>query len=288
MRGEDDVESKFGEFSVIRRIQDCDAEALGRKKKIRLLDFAQPGMSTTPRLLVVIATYNEMENLPRLVRELTQLISDVSIVVVDDNSPDGTGKWCEEQARQNEHLHFIGRPGKLGLGSATMEGLKFGRDRGFSFVATMDADFSHAPQSMAAMWNQVLERVQNRQVENFGAIIGSRYINGGGVQGWAWYRRFTSRIVNRMTRMMLRLPTRDNTGAFRIYQTDALIASEIYDVQTSGFAYLEELVYLLHRAGFDLHEFPITFVDRTQGRSKASVFEGVKVVWNLLRLRFKT
>lgn len=247
------------------------------------MDFALHRMSTTPQLLVVIATYNEIENIPKLVDDLTQLIENVSIVVVDDNSPDGTGKWCDEESLRNEQLHHLSRKTKLGLGSATLDGLKFGRERGFEFIATMDADFSHTPRAMAAMWQEAL----NNQSENLGAMIGSRYISGGEIQGWPWHRRVASRLVNRLTRMVLKLPTLDNTGAFRIYRTQALLAANIFDVKTAGYAYLEEFLFLLHRTGFELHEFPITFADRKEGRSKASVFEGVKVLWNILRLRFR-
>lgn len=251
------------------------------------MDFPLQRMSTTPQLLVVIATYNEVENLPRLVNDLNRLIPNVSIVVVDDNSPDGTGKWCEERSTQDKSFHHLGRAGKLGLGSATLDGLRFGRDQGFEYIATMDADFSHAPESLAAMWKEAIQFDSNRRGKKLGALIGSRYVRGGDIRGWPWHRRIASRFVNRLTRALLKLPTQDNTGAFRIYRTQSLCEANVFDIKTTGYAYLEELLFLLHHAGFELHEFPITFEDRKEGSSKASVFEGVNVLRNILRLRFR-
>jgi dolichol-phosphate mannosyltransferase len=242
-------------------------------------------MSTTNRLLIVIATYNEIENLPRLAGQLFSLINDMELVVVDDNSPDGTGRWCETESSDNERFHHIGREGKLGLGSATLEGLKFGRDRGFSFVATMDADFSHCPKSLAQMWEWTQELTSIDSNETFGATIGSRYVEGGSIVGWPWHRRMASKFVNRFARSTLGLPTLDNTGAFRIYKTESLVAADVFSINTRGFAYLEEILFLLNKEQFVLHEFPITFNDREKGKSKASVAEGLTILRNIWRLR---
>ncbi len=279
--------SELFDFSVIVPIQDCDLEAHERQKSLQPLDFTPQRMSTTQQLLIVIATYNERDNLPNLVTQLFQLIPDVSIVVVDDNSPDGTGKWCESATKKYERLHHIGRPGKSGLGSATMVGLQFARDRQFEFVATMDADFSHCPKSMQKMWQHVLERRATTDGEIPGALIGSRYIVGGRIVGWPWHRRLASLFVNRFARAILRLSTKDNTGAFRVYHTQALRDANVFEMKTSGFAYLEETLFLLKQAQFEMHEFPITFVDREKGKSKANTSEGVKVLWNILQLRFR-
>lgn len=185
-----------------------------------------------------------------------------------------------------DRLHHIGREGKLGLGSATLEGLKFGLKHQFEFIGTMDADFSHNPKSMQEMWHR-MQRCDSFPDDSIGAIIGSRYIEGGQIDGWPWYRRIASSTVNRLARIILQLPTKDNTGAFRIYRTQAILQAKAFEINTSGYAYLEEIVFLLARAGFQLQEYPITFVDREKGKSKASIGEGLGVIWNMIQLRRK-
>lgn len=243
-------------------------------------------MSTTNSLLIIVSTYNEVENLPSLVEKLFELLPEVSVVVVDDNSPDGTGKWCEEETQRRERFFHIGRARKMGLGSATIEGFEFGIEKGFDYIATMDSDWSHDPHSMKELWLFV-QGLRQDQIDNFGAVIGSRYVEGGKVEGWPWARHTSSKFVNWFTRTLLRVPVHDNTGAFRIYSSEALDVVDVNKINCQGYGYLEELVFLLHRNEFELHERPITFVDRENGKSKASIFEGVKVLTSIVRLAFR-
>ncbi len=237
------------------------------------------------RLLIVIATYNEFENLPSLVDRLFGLFDDLSILIVDDNSPDGTGKWAEERSKADDRLTHIGRAGKLGLGSATIEGFRYGLENGYGTIGTMDADWSHDPEGMLSMWKTLCD-LSDEQSESLAAVIGSRYVTGGNIEGWPLGRLISSRGVNWFTRLVLRVPTRDNTSAMRIYRSEALRRISVLEMKTSGYAYLEELIFRLAQAGFDFVEHPITFVNREKGNSKASIKEGLKVFSNILRLRF--
>ena len=233
------------------------------------------------RLLIVIATYNEIENLPKLVQQLTGLLPDAEILVIDDNSPDGTADWCRETANANEKFHVIVRESKLGLGTAAVRGFEFGLAGDYDLIATMDADFSHAPESLLEM-----VRTMDQPDNGVDVMLGSRYIAGGGVEGWPLHRRIASRVVNGLARWMLRLETRDNSGAFRVYRRSALMAIEVSKIQSSGYAYLEEIIWRLNHANIVLGEHPITFRDRTEGQSKANLLVGLGVLKQLIRFAF--
>jgi dolichol-phosphate mannosyltransferase len=234
-------------------------------------------------LLVVIATYNEIESLPALIDEIKLEIPNASILVIDDNSPDGTGKWCENQRGTRTDLRCIVRTGKLGLGSATILGLQTAVEEGFEFVATLDADGSHDPRDLAAMWNEI-QLAKNRKV---GLILGSRYIRGGRIEGWPITRRVASRLVNLFVRWLLWIPVRDTTGAFRIYRTDDLKRVDPMRIRSAGYAYLEEILFRLHQAGVKIVEWPITFRDRQGGASKANWREAVGILYRVLCLALR-
>ena len=236
--------------------------------------------TTASGLLTIIATYNERENLPGLVEQLQRLIPETQILVIDDNSPDRTGTWCRERQAQDASFQCIHRTGKLGLGSATVAGFRFALEQDFDLIATMDADFSHAPESLQTMVNAMLKK-ENHGV---GIAIGSRYIDGGAIEGWPFFRHLSSRLVNGFARLFLRLPTHDNSGAFRVYRRTALESIEVDRIQAHGYAYLEEILWRLHRQGVKMLELPITFVDRTKGTSKTSLAMGVQVFWHLLKI----
>ena len=242
-----------------------------------LSDSPQPPDS---RLLTIIATYNERENLPGLVEQLQGLIPEMQILVIDDNSPDGTGAWCRDRESTDASFQCIHRTGKLGLGSATVEGFRFALEHGFDLIATMDADFSHAPESLRTM----VDAMREESNHGIGIAIGSRYIAGGAIEGWPYFRHLSSRLVNGFARVFLRLPTRDNSGAFRVYRRTALEAIEVDRIQAQGYAYLEEILWRLHRQGVRMLEVPITFVDRTQGVSKTSLSMGLQVFWHLAKI----
>ena len=218
--------------------------------------------------------------MPDLVDQLQQLIPAMQILVIDDNSPDGTGTWCRERESADASFQCIHRSGKLGLGSATIAGFKFALEHDFELMATMDADFSHAPASLAKMI-QTINAPHNRDV---GVVIGSRYIEGGGIEGWPVMRHLSSRLVNGFARLFLRLPTRDNSGAFRVYRRESLLAIDVDRIQASGYAYLEEILWRIHQQKIKMLEVPITFRDRTKGHSKTSIKMGVQVFWHLIKV----
>ena len=231
-------------------------------------------------LLVVVATYNEIENLPALVDEVFDYLPQARVLVIDDNSPDGTGRWCDQRNAQDNRLQVIHRGGKLGLGSATTLGLVHGLDSGFDLIATMDADFSHAPTSLS----ELVTTIEAPANAHCGLVIGSRYVDGGKIIGWPWFRHLTSRMVNWTTRALLRVPTRDSSGAFRVYRAQTLRKIDLHQVQVEGYAYLQELIWRIHLANIPILEIPITFTDRAHGASKTSVTVGISVFWHLLKI----
>jgi dolichol-phosphate mannosyltransferase len=233
-----------------------------------------------PNILLVIATYNERENLPALVEDLVERLPDLKILVIDDGSPDGTGAWCEAAKKQFSQLSVVHRPGKQGLGSATLLGFAHALEQDFEYVATMDADFSHDPASLVDLVRQAVEKGSHRA----GVVIGSRYVAGGRIIGWPWHRKFASRAVNFYARLLLRLNTRDNSSAFRVYRTEILRAIDVASLRSSGYGYLEEILWRLKRTGVEAIELPITFRDRERGHSKASVKVGLSVVWQITNI----
>ncbi len=233
-----------------------------------------------PRTLVAIATYNEIENLPKLVDEIFLRVPEVDILVIDDNSPDGTGRWCEQQAQLDRRLHCLHRQTKAGLGTATVAGLRFAIDGNYEYVVTMDADFSHAPKHIP----ELLSCMQGDAEHRVDVAIGSRYVHGGGCQGWPWYRRLMSRVINRYARSILRLPVADCSGAFRCYRTAVLSRLGLDRVSSKGYAYLEEILWLLAAEGAGFTEIPITFVDRQLGQTKINWREAVVAVVAILRM----
>ena len=227
-----------------------------------------------------MATYNEIDNLPRLVLQLTELLPEADILVIDDASPDGTGNWCESSLSKYPRMSVIHREGKLGLGTAAIAGFQYALGNDYSCIATMDADLSHAPNSLREM----LGKLQEPGNEDAGVCIGSRYVAGGGTEGWPLIRRVASRCVNLFARVMLRLKTKDNSGAFRIYRRSALERMDVSELKSSDYAYLEEILWRLSREGVSMVEHPIVFQNRELGKSKANPLLGVKVFWQIFRM----
>lgn len=231
-----------------------------------------------PRTLVALATYNEIENLPSLVDAILCVLPDADVLVVDDNSPDGTGTWCDGRASTEPRLRCLHRPGKMGLGSATLAAARIAIDGDYDVFITLDADWSHNPKHLP----QLLAAVQRADV-----AIGSRYASGGAIEGWPWTRRVVSRSMNCVSRALLGLPTRDSSGAFRAYRVAKLKEIDISRIRSAGYAYLEEILWHLHRAGGTFTEVPITFYQRRAGRSKISAREAVAKLRMLYRLRLQ-
>jgi dolichol-phosphate mannosyltransferase len=227
------------------------------------------------RTLVALATYNEIENLPSVVDEILRLLPAADVLVVDDNSPDGTGRWCDARTHSEPRLRCLHRPGKQGLGSAALAAFRFAIDHEYDVVATLDADWSHDPRHLP----ELLCAVQHADV-----AVGSRYCRGGAIVGWPWHRRVMSRTLNSLSSILLRLPVSDTSGAFRAYRVNKLRELDLGHISASGYAYLEEILWHLHRAGAAFAEVPITFHERRAGRSKINVREAAAKVYMLLRL----
>ena len=234
-------------------------------------------------LLIVIATYNEVDALPILIKRLLAELPATNILVIDDNSPDGTGQWCDQAAQQLLQLRVIHRAGKLGLGTATKLGLQEGLAGSFDLIATMDADLSHDPATLAEM----VRLLDSDSSQNWGAIIGSRYVAGGAIHGWPWYRLVSSYVVNQYARIVLGLTTRDNTSAMRVYRTSALQKLDLDSLRSPGYAYLEEILVLMKRQGIPVSEHPIIFKNRETGASKVGLAELASSLWEILKLSFR-
>ena len=235
-------------------------------------------MEQRASLLVALATYNEIENLPTLVEAIHAQLPDAHVLVVDDNSPDGTGAWCATFAQQSAWFFHHPRAGKLGLGSALAAALQFGVENGYASVITLDADWSHSPESLPALVTAA---------ESADVVIGSRYCPGGGIVGWPWRRKALSWLMNFMTRTLIGLPLRDCSNNFRLYQTDYLRQLDGKKLHSVGYAYLEEILWHLQRLGAKFTEVPIVFTERRAGKSKINFGEMIGAASTLLRLAVK-
>jgi dolichol-phosphate mannosyltransferase len=221
---------------------------------------------TGPRVLVALATYNEIETLPGLVTEILAALQSADVLVVDDNSPDGTGRWCDEFATREPRLRCLHRPAKLGLGSATLDAVRQAIADNYDLLVTMDADGSHDP-------GHLPDLVAATAIAD--VAIGSRYCAGGGIEGWPLGRRIISRGINVLSRGLLRLPARDLSGAFRAYRVPALAQLELAQIESQGYAYLEEILWHLAGRGATFAEIPIIFRQRKAGKSKISLAEAL-------------
>jgi dolichol-phosphate mannosyltransferase len=230
-----------------------------------------------PRILVVLATYNEIENLPGLVDRILATLPTADVLVVDDNSPDGTGNWCDTRAANEPRLCCLHRPAKQGLGSATLAAAQFAIRENYDLFVTLDADWSHDPQHLP----DLIDATEHADV-----AIGSRYVAGGAIVGWPWRRRIASRGINRLSRLLLRLPVRDLSGAFRAYRIAKLRELDLASIRATGYAYLEEILWHLARIGATFAEVPITFHERRAGLSKINAREAIAKLNTLMKLAF--
>ena len=235
--------------------------------------LSAPSFGLEGRTLIVLPTYDEAENVLPLCEQILATPSEIEVLVVDDASPDGTGRLVAERSESEPRLHLISRSGKLGLGTAYLEGFRYGIEHGFARVFTMDADFSHHPRYIPRM----LEAMSDHDV-----VIGSRYVPGGGIENWSLRRRILSAFANFYARTLLRLPVRDCTAGFRCYAVHVLEAVDPFDVRSSGYSFLEEMAFRVHRAGFRIGEIPIIFEDRKAGRSKIDSSEIYRAAWHVL------
>jgi len=232
------------------------------------------------KTMIVVPTYNEAENLPKLVAAIRDLPEYFEIVVVDDNSPDGTGRLADELAARDPGVHVLHRAGKLGLGTAYVEGFKYALSNGAEAVFEMDADFSHDPKALPSF----LEKIR----EGHDLVIGSRYVNGVRVLNWSFKRLLLSKMatlyVDLVTGMGGDVIT-DATAGFKCYRRAVLESIDLDRIHSNGYAFQIEMKYRAYRKGFRLAEVPITFNDRHVGQSKMSRRIIVEALWIVWRLR---
>ena len=227
---------------------------------------------------VVIPTYNEAENIEPLVRQLLALPLNLRIVVVDDNSPDGTGDILDRLAAEDSRLNPIHRPGKLGLGTAYIAGFKRAMETGALLVISMDADFSHDPRHIPDMLKKMRE---------CDLVIGSRYVRGGGTRHCTLPHKFLSWGANSFAKMVLGLRARDCTAGFRCYRREVLERVGLDQIFSNGYSFLVEMLYCTERLGYRVGEVPIVFENRQRGASKISRREIAKALYTVMRLRFR-
>jgi dolichol-phosphate mannosyltransferase len=232
------------------------------------------------KTLVILATYNEIESLPRLVDEIFLHLPEADLLVIDDNSPDGTGEWCDRKAEADARLKCLHRTGKQGLGTAILAGMRYAIEHGYQFVLNMDADFSHDPKYLPDLVAG-MQRPGERAVD---VMIGSRYVRGGGITGWPLKRHLMSRGINWYSRWLLRLRPKDCSGGYRCYRTAALAQLDFEQIRSRGYSFQEEVLWRLARRGCRFGETPIVFADRVHGSSKINPREAWSALGIILRL----
>ena len=228
------------------------------------------------KILIVVPTYNERENLPALADRLLSLAVPVDLLVVDDNSPDGTGRLADELAAKHPQIHVLHRPGKAGLGRAYCAGFKWALERDYEFIFEMDGDFSHDPNDILRFLDAIKEA---------DLVIGSRYSNGIRVINWPLRRLMLSLAAAKYVRVITGMPFSDPTGGFKCFRRRALESLDLDAVKSNGYSFQIELTHKLWRRGMKIAEVPIIFTDRFLGQSKMSggiVREAVWIVWRML------
>jgi dolichol-phosphate mannosyltransferase len=231
------------------------------------------------KTIVIIPTYNELSNIKKMLQAVTEVMPETDILVVDDNSPDGTGQYVKEEGEKDIRIKLIQRQGKMGLGTAYVAGFKYMLENGYDIAFQMDADFSHDP---AELKNMLAE------IENYDLVIGSRYIKGVNVINWPMHRLLLSYFANKYSRIVTGLPICDATGGFKCFRRDVLSAIDLDSIKSNGYSFQIEMNFKAWKKGFKIKEIPIIFYERMEGASKMSkkiVREAVTMVW---KLRFRS
>ncbi len=215
-------------------------------------------------VLVVLPTYNESENIDRVVRRIRRAVPEATVLVVDDGSPDGTADIAEQLGKQLGDIEVLRRHEKSGLGSAYRAGFRWGLDRGFDVFIEMDADLQHEPEALPDLIAPLSQ--------GHGLVIGSRYVKGGTIPDWSWHRRLLSRWGNIYASILLGLGVTDSTAGFRAYSASVLKSIDLDQIRAEGYGFQNEMTYQAKRAGASVVEVPIRFFERVDGESKMSMF----------------
>jgi dolichol-phosphate mannosyltransferase len=227
------------------------------------------------KVLIIIPTYNEAENISSLIPEVLEQDEMVEVLVVDDNSPDGTGEIVADLAKDNPRIHLLERQGKMGLGSAYITGFKYALEHGYEYVIEMDADFSHSPSDIPRLL---------KEIKDCDLVIGSRYISGVNVVNWPIRRLLLSIFASRYVRFVTRMPVKDPTAGFKCFRREVLESLDLDNIISDGYSFQIEIHYKTWKSGWRIKEIPIVFTERRDGKSKMSkkiVWEAALIVWKL-------
>lgn len=230
------------------------------------------------RILVIIPCYNERENIVQLIDAILAQSPDIDVLVVDDQSPDGTSALVQQHVERHQgRLQLLTRLGKGGRGSAVLAGFKIALEKGYDLIFEMDADFSHKPEEIS----RFLEKI-----DGYDYVVGSRYLPGSEIHHWGWKRTFFSRWANRYARLVLGIPLSDYTNGFRCYKRRTIEALDMSVIDAKGYVVLSEVAYQLYQKGFKLGEVPTVFVNRRRGISNLSSHEIKEAFLSVLRIRW--
>lgn len=224
------------------------------------------------RTLVIMPTYNEISALPIALDSLRNDCPNVDVLIVDDNSPDGTGEWAQEYSNNDPQVHVLHRKSKDGLGRAYIAGFRWALERGYDLIVEMDADSSHRSIDLPALLHAASDA---------DLVIGSRWVPGGAVENWPAHRLFLSRAATTYTRFALGLPVKDATAGFRVYSADILREIPLDEVNSQGYCFQIDMAWRVHQHGRNIIEVPITFVERAQGHSKMSSAIVLEALWRV-------
>lgn len=229
--------------------------------------------------LIIIPTYNEADNVSKIIPEILAQDEGFNVLIVDDNSPDGTAKLVKEMQKTNSRIHILERPNKLGLGTAYVAGFRYALTHEFDLIFEMDADFSHDPKSLVKL---------SEKAEEYDLVIGSRYISGVNVVNWPLRRLFLSYSANFYTRIITGLPVKDATAGFKCYRRAVLESFNLDSIKSNGYSFQIETNYLAWKHGFRICEVPIVFTDRREGVSKMSKHIVYEAAWMVWKLKFRS
>jgi dolichol-phosphate mannosyltransferase len=227
------------------------------------------------KILIIIPTYNELENLPKLIPEVLSKNENIDILIVDDNSPDGTADFVQDEAKKNSRIKLIKREKKMGLGTAYIAGFKFALQNNYDYIFEMDADFSHNPKMIPKFL---------KEIKKYDLVLGSRYKEGVNVANWPMSRLMLSMFANIYSRVITGLPVHDATGGYKCFRKEVLEAINLDEVKSNGYAFQIEMTFKAWKKGFKIKELSIIFIDRVKGKSKMSrkiVREAIVMVWKL-------